>query len=75
MEDFEQPEEIRNTEDKYAFGANKSVRQWKLGANRVSNKNPKNIGLKLIWMRKRSYPSKKNNEGNKEKKTFKRALY
>lgn len=53
MEGFPQPEEIRSTEDKYTLGVNKSGRQWKLGANRVSNKNPKNKGLKLTWDEKK----------------------
>ena len=59
MEGFPQPEEIRSTEDKYTLGVNKSGRQWKLGANRVSNKNPKNKGLKLTWDEKKKLAEQK----------------
>ena len=73
MEGFPQPEEIRSTEDKYILGANKSGRQWKVGANRIPNKNWKNKGAKLTWQEKKKLAEQKK-QLSQQGKAFKKAL-
>ena len=48
-EAFPQAGEQRDTDDKYTIGMNKSKRSWKVGANKVPNKNWRNRGATLSW--------------------------
>ena len=51
-EAFPNPQDIKNTEEKYTIGMNKSKRSWKIGSNRVPNKNWRNKGARLTWEEK-----------------------
>lgn len=48
-EAFPQPEDIKDTDDKFTLGMNKSKRSWKVGANRKPNRNWRNRGATLTW--------------------------
>ena len=48
-EAFPTPAEIKETSDKFTLGMNKSKRSWKVGANRVPNRNWRNKGSTLTW--------------------------
>ena len=48
-EAFPTPAEIKENSDKFTLGMNKSKRSWKVGANRVPNRNWRNKGSTLTW--------------------------
>ena len=52
IEAFPEPEDIKNKDEKYTTGMNKSGRSWKVGVNRKPNKNWANKGAKLTWEEK-----------------------
>ena len=53
IQHFPEPEDIKNKEDKYVLGSNKSGRQWKVGVNRKPNKNWRNRGSTMTWEEKK----------------------